>query len=270
MASVSDYLRLNQQPAGGQIFCVKGTRKVALDLGAADVVQSCDVCLDVSQVYFERSAAWARTKNTPKARGEAIKLDPMVDRGVSGIQNHALNLERSMPQESKIAIAAREFIRRAFPNGAEGITKLAHAQESVAVADLVKQCKDPQGLAPLVATLGLTPLVVHLEELAPKFEAAVRKSARPETTWSEVKAAAADAHERYAQLFAFIIGKYNLQTPEHVEARTELLRPILEQDRRVTEARRLRRPIVDVDPNTGEPVVAPTEPTAPADPVDHG
>jgi hypothetical protein len=48
-----------------------------------------------------------------------------------------------------------------------------------------------------------------------------------------------------------------------------LLQPILDQDSRVAEARKLRRPLTDVDPNTGEPVPAPTDPTTPAAPTDH-
>jgi hypothetical protein len=272
MASVSDFLFLNQQPAGGLVFCVKGTRTAAVGLDLPEVVKSCDVCLEAADVYYDQSVAWERTKNTPKARGdgEAMALDVLVDRGVSGVHTHAVNLDRAMPPESEVAMAAREFIRRAFPNGAEAITKLRHAEESVAVSKLVKDCKDPKRLAPLVATLGLTPLVNHLGELSVRFDAALRKSVPAETSWSEVKAAAAEAHERYAQLFAFIIGHYNLQTPEHITARTTLLKPILDQDYRVAEARRLRKPVVDVDPNTGEPVPMPTEPATPPAPTDHG
>jgi hypothetical protein len=72
------------------------------------------------------------------------------------------------------------------------------------------------------------------------------------------------------QLVALIAGKYNLQTLEHIAARVALLELIMEQDARVAEARKLRRPVPDVDPNPGEPPVTPTEPTTPAEPVNPG
>jgi len=54
MASVSDHILLNQQPAGGLIFCVKGTRTVAVEFDLPDVVKSCDVCLEVAEGYYDK------------------------------------------------------------------------------------------------------------------------------------------------------------------------------------------------------------------------
>jgi hypothetical protein len=266
MYSVSVLFNLYQQPPGGVIYCVEGTKQAAVRLQATDVVQSCDVCLEVARMYLDRNAEWERTKNTSRARGEgeAMALDPLVDRSIAGIYNHVENLARSLPKDHELAVAARELSRRAFPNGAEGYTKLPHAEELVEVKNLIKRSDDPNDLAPLVQKLGVTPMVENLRELAVKFEAALRKLFPGETTWDQLKAAAADCHERYVQLVALIAGKYNLQTPEHIAARVALLGPIMEQDRRIAEARKLRRPVPDVNPNTGEPVVTPTEPTTPA------
>jgi len=100
------------------------------------------------------------------------------------------------------------------------------------------------------------------------FEAALRKSPPSEITWGKVKAAGAEAQERLAELVAKIAGMFNLRTPEHATARAALLGPIMFQNDRVAQARKFRRPVVDVDPNSGNDVpVTPTEPTTPSGPT---
>lgn len=272
MRTVGLIFNIYQQPAGGMIFATQSTRAVAVELGDTAIVESCDTCLQAARAYYDRDAQWQRTKNAPKARGdgEAIALDPLVDRAVSGLFNHAENLTRSLPPDHDLLVVAREFNRLAFPNGAEGITKLNHPEEAVAVNELLRRFDAGNDLAPFVAKLGLAALVEGLRVLGVKFDAAVRKSTPGETTWDQVKEASADAHERYVQLIALIIGKYNLQTPEHVKARTALMAPILKRDTEVAEALKHRRPVVDVDPATGDPIPAPADPASPTPPVDHG
>ncbi|MCU0689927.1 MAG: DUF6261 family protein [Polyangiaceae bacterium] len=272
MHTVSVLFNLYQQPPGGVIYSVEGTKQAAVRLNLPDVAQSCDACLESARAYLDRNGQWERTKNTSKARGEgeARTLDPTLDRSVAGIYNHVENLVRSFSKDHELAVAAREFSRLAFPNGAEGITSLPYAEELVAVKNLIQRSDDPDDLAALVDKLSLKPMVENLRELAVKFETALRRVFPGETTWDQLKVAAADCHERYVQLVALIAGKYNLQTPEHIAARVALLGPIMEQDARIAESRKLRRPVPDVDPNTGELLVTPTEPTTPAEPVDPG
>ena len=51
---------------------------------------------------------------------------------------------------------------------------------------------------------------------------------------------------------AMIVGKYPRSTPEHVANRTALLGPILQQNEAIRAYLRSRRPVQDVNPETGE------------------
>jgi len=258
---------------GSLLFGLKGARAAAVELDVPEIAAACDKATKAAQEFYNVNAAWERTKNQPKSKGEgeAVALDPLVDRGVTGLQDAASVPVRSLPKEHPLAVAGRAFLKNALPNGAEGITKLPHAEELVAVQQLIKRCDDPNDLRPQVQSLSLSPLVENLRGLAVRFEAALRQPARGETSWDKLKATGFEAQECMLELVAKITGTFNLRTPEHIDARTKLLFPIIEQDDRIADSRKQRKPVTDVDPNTGEPVVTPpADPTDPANPVDHG
>lgn len=273
MESVRDLFDMYEHTPGSLLFGLGGTRAAAVKRNLPEIVASCDTALAAAQTYFNTDAAWERTKNQPKAvgDGEAAALDPQIDRVVTGIQETAANLIRSLPEGHPLAIAGTEFLRKALPNGAEGITKLRHPEQLVAVQQLLGRCSDANDLLPYVQKLGLAPLVERLRELCVRFEAALRNPSAGETTWDKLKAANFEAQERLAELVGKITGTFNLRTAEHIQARRDLLSPIMQQEERIAEARKQRRPLTDVDPNTGEPVVTPpANPANPVPPVDHG
>lgn len=271
--SVRDLFTMYEHTPGSLLFGLKGVRAAAVKRDLPQIVAACDKATNAAQQYYNTNAAWERTKNQPKSKGEgdAVALDPLVDRGVTGMQDAAYVPVRSLPKEHPLAVAGRAFLQKALPNGAEGITKLAHAEELVAVQQLIVRCDDPKDLKPHVQTLGMSALVENLRELSVRFEGALRQPARGETSWDKVKATSVEAQECMLELVAKIVGTFNLRTPEHIEARAEMLFPIIEQDDRIAEARKQRRPVIDVDPVTGDPVVTPpvgpTEPTEPVVPV---
>lgn len=268
--SVRDLITMYEHTPGSLLFGLKGVRAAAAKRDLPQIVQACDKATKAAQEYYNVNAAWERTKNQPKSKGEgdAVALDPLVDRGVTGLQDAAYIPVRSLPKEHPLAIAGRAFLQNGLPNGAEAITKLAHPEELVAVQQLISRCDDPKDLRPHVQTLGLSPFVENLRELSVRFEVALRRPAQGETTWDKVKATSFEAQECMVELVAKIIGTFHLRTPEHIEARTDLLFPIIEQDDRIAEARKQRRPVIDVDPVTGDPVVTPPAgPTGPVEPV---
>lgn len=273
MESVRDLFDLYDHTPGSLLFGLKGTRSAALKRNVPEVVSACDTAIEAALTYYNVNAAWERTKNQPRSKGEgeAIALDPLVDRGVTALQDAATIPVRSLPKDHPLAVAGREFRKKGLPNGAEGITKLAHPEELVAVQQLLNRCDDANDLGPYVEKLAMSPLVEHLRKLAVQFEAALRSPAIGETSWDKVKVTGIEAQERLGELMAKIVGTFNLRTPEHIAARAELLFPIMEQEERIAEVRKLRRPVTDIDPDTGDPAVGPpAEPTEPVPPVDHG
>jgi hypothetical protein len=273
MESVRSLIGLYEFTPGRAIFCVQGTRKEATKRQLPDLVAVCDVTLDASHKFFDATAAWERTKNVPKARGEgeAVALDPLLDKAVSGLYDGAANFSRSLSANHDLSVLAQQFTRKAFPRGPAGITTLAFEDESVAVKNLLKRCDDPQDLGSFVAKLNLSPFVEEIRARSVQFEAALRKTSPAEISWGKVKEAGAETQERLAELVVKIAGTYNLRTDEHIAARAALLGPIMEQNERIAQARKHRRPVTDVDPSTGlDTPTQPTDPTQPTQPTDHG
>jgi hypothetical protein len=71
-----------------------------------------------------------------------------------------------------------------------------------------------------------------------------------------VRAAEAQGQNMILQVVALVLGKFRGTTDKDSEMRSLLLQPILAHDAAVQECMAARRPIQDVDPETGELVEA--------------
>jgi hypothetical protein len=266
MESIRLLLDLYGFTPGRMVFCVQLTKEAAQQRKLSEIVVACDVALEAARGWMGTLAAWERTKNAPRARagGDAAALDPALDRAVSGIHDVADNHVRSLSQRHPLALAAQEFLRKAYPSGPAGITSKSFEEELAAVQELLGRFGTDGDLATYVKDLSLQPFVQELELRATEFEAALRKAGAAEVAFGKVKEADALAQERLAQLVVKIAGMFNTQEPEHVQARRDLLGPIMEQNQRIGEARKRRRPIGDVDPTTGSTLpVSPSGPESP-------
>jgi hypothetical protein len=87
--------------------------------------------------------------------------------------------------------------------------------------------------------------------------------ALPRTTRETLREAEQRCQEVLEALVGLIIGHFRLHEPENTAGRDHLLEPILQQNAAIRAARRLHRPRIDVDPETGEELPAPG-PDAPA------
>lgn len=269
MESLGNLFRLYVFTPGRIIFAANQTKKAAEALGNQAVASACAPAIAAARAALSARDAWSRTKTEPTARGGgmALVLDRNVDRTVSGIQRCAVNYIESFDPSHEAAVTAKEFIRKAFPEGAEAVTKLVHEEELAQVKKLRTRFDDPKDLEPYIESLKLELHIETLDKLIPEFENALSDQKKGEITYDKVEAAGADAQEKLCQLVAKIVGEYNLSSPEHVRARTALLEPIMDQNTRIGRSRRRRRSATDVDPNTGEekvPVATPAAPAAPA------
>src|SRR5690606_28997816 len=144
----------------------------------------------------------------------------------------------------------REVLQKLFPRGVAAITSQAFEDQDASVEALLEELEGP--LAKHVQALGLTPLVKQLGEVRRAFHDALQSDDTDRITYDEVVGAENVAQETLSQLVVLIAAKYRKSDVASTQRRGQLLAPIIEQNERIVEARRRRRAVTDVDPETGE------------------
>jgi len=100
--------------------------------------------------------------------------------------------------------------------------------------------------------LGLSRRVARIETLEPHYRSAVADPANT-VAFTEVKKARLQGQSLLLQAVALVLGKYPSDGDADVAARDRLLAPILRQNEAIRDYLRTRRPVVEINPDTGEP-----------------
>jgi hypothetical protein len=263
----SNMMDVFQLPAGRRAYALAAVlaaaKKAKVELGDA-----AKAAVAANEACRAREKAWDASGATGKSSAVSAKLrriDARVDKSVSGIRDTlAAELEDlDADEDTQTADRLRECLDRHFPNGAAAYTKLAHVEEHAAVTTLVADLRKEHG--DLVKLLGLERRLTRLSALLPKYKTEIDASNAGATiTYKDVVLAREAAHEAMCSLMAVVAGRW--WRPEDAATRASLLGPILQQSEKVAEARRGRREVEDIDPETGDPV-APSAPAVPAPPA---
>ena len=105
----------------------------------------------------------------------------------------------------------------------------------------------------------LAPFVGRLKTLSPKFRESLKKETSREVSYDQVREARAVGQEAMLRVVAKILGDLPGSESQEALARQSLLGPVMNQNRRIAEAFSSRRPVTDVDPETGEEEPEPEE-----------
>jgi hypothetical protein len=255
MTQVADLVQIRKLTPGRAAFAARLVRDLVHDGGEQEIAAEANQLITSAHAALTKRRAWAKGRaaaSAARAGGKAVELDNQIDRLVSAIYNNAQSFLRSMNEKEPEAVKAQELVSELFPRGAIDITHRAFEDEAAAVNLLVK---DLQGrLASHAETLGLTPLVRQLASANATFTDALGQTPAGTVSYDVVTAAENDTQELLAGLVISIMSKYRGTEEAAVTRRSQLLAPILEQDARVADALRRRRPVADVDPDTGREV----------------
>lgn len=256
----SNLMDVYQLPAGRRAYALAAVlaaaKKAKVELG--DVAKA---AVAANEACRARDKSWDATGATTKTSAVSLKLrriDARVDKSVTGIRGSMVAELEDMDVEDdpQTADRIRDCLDRHFPAGAAAYTKIAHVEEHAAVTALVADLRKEH--ADVVKLLGLERRLARLAALLPQYKAEIDASNVGATiTYKDVVIAREAAHEAMCALMAVIAGRW--WRPEDMATRAALLGPILQQSEKVAEARRGRREVEDIDPETGDPV-APTPP----------
>ena len=248
---LSDFFKLYVLSTGRRIFALRRMRDQALRLGATEIVARIVMVLAHDATTRRLDLAWSGARRRRGSGGAVSAMDNRMDRALAGLRDLIRSLASAATASDPIHGQVQELLDAIFPAGVRAITNLPVIDQLAAVETIVELLQGD--LAPLVAALNIQPQVQRVIELAGEYRAVIEAS-ESQVTYPEVDSARRTGHELFCSVIALVISTYHRSDlAEHLEARAALLGPVLEQNEAVRVYLRSRRPIVDVDPVTGEP-----------------
>ncbi|MRG93551.1 DUF6261 family protein [Polyangium spumosum] len=234
---------------GRRLFALYQVRKLALVAGHSDVVLHVDEAITHDKDTRALEAKWAGRKLTTYSP-EARQLDIYVDAAITAFRDGAEAQIRASAPDDPLAEAAQKMLTVLLPKGAGGVTSLPFVEELAEVNRILDRVAQPD-YNTLVTELGLTRQVARLKNLEAQYRAAIEGPGGV-LTFAHVKDARAKGQSLMLQAVALILGKYPSDNEADVKARGALLEPILVQNEAIRKYLRERKPIEDVNPETGE------------------
>ena len=214
------------------------------------------------QLQIEVEANWLQNKGIQPTRPEAPKIDAPADVCVGHIRDGLAKGAAMEPtpgddpndpdvqEEARIQKAAQALINQHFMEGATTITAQPYEEQLARMKRLYEALKRPENDF-LVAALGLALHVRRLGRILPVYRKALTKVGLRAVSFDEVTETRKASHEAACQVVVAIL---SLPDPA---ARARLLGPIHYQQGLMAKARAEKRPLKDVDPETGRETDAP-------------
>jgi hypothetical protein len=244
-----EFVSLSDIPTGRRIFAHRKVLERADPLTMRDLIAHVKKAIahDLQTLQVELSR-----RGAPQARFglEAVRLDGLLDRSVTGLDGFFDSFIRICGPDNEIGAAATELRNTVFPTGVRDITSLPYIQEDAAVDAILTRLAEPHMQALLAKLPGTDTLIALITARHAEYHAELRKDEdRP--SQEEMREMQHRGHQYLKGTVILILG-HHVRTEDEVTT-NHLLEPIRQQVLDVREARQRRRPVLDVNPDTGEP-----------------
>lgn len=261
--SVQPYLKFRQLPTGRRIFALQQMLVEARKLEWASLVTFLEDAIRQARQTLELELRWYVTRDDRSVkRGDAVVLDVQID-GQFGAMESIAKAQAVGDTSDPDVKAAQDFVQAVFPLGLTAITQQDFEAQLQHMDLLVERFQGD--LRGAVEQLGLQKQVGRLVPLVEQFRAELAKAKEP-LTFNQVRAAQQEGLERFAAAVVQVLGTYWDRDETSTARREALLAEANRQDELVAESLRRRRPVLDVDPDSGnevdEPQPAPVAPAA--------
>ena len=242
---------------GRRLFAFRECLDVLRALGESVIASLVEEAIahDMKTMTLER--AWERSKQASKARGDASRLDNTIGKVLGAIRKALTSRITISEKDDPAVVAANEIIATIFPRGIRPITRLPFEDKLAVSQTIVGRLEGD--LADRAAAAGIEEHVARLKSLNEDFAEELRKTVARETGFDALEAARTRGNLFVRQIVAKTLGEYTQVTEEDAERRAAVLKPLLDQVERLRQARRARRAIHEVDPDTGEEIPSVTE-----------
>ncbi|MDC3960155.1 hypothetical protein KEG38_40240 [Polyangium jinanense] len=233
---------------GRRLFALFQVRKAAVAASLVDIAKHVDAAITHDMETRALEAKWVARKPTTYSP-EAKQIDIYVDAAITAFRDGTDAQIRASAEGDPLAEAAQKMLAVLLPKGAGAVTSLPFVEELAEVQRILSRVDEPDYKA-LVTELGLTRQVARLKDLEAKYRAAIEGPGQ--LTFAQVKDARTKGQSLMLQAVAMILGKYPSDSEADRKARGALLSPILVQNEAIRRYLRDRKPIEDVNPETGE------------------
>ena len=246
---------------GRRLFALQEVKKLAVAETFTTLASHCDIAIEHDLATRVTEARWAGRKTGAQYSPLAKQLDISIDTAISALHDGLESEAKNSAPDDPLGQQAETLRQTLYPNGIAGVTALNYIDELAEVERILRTVKSAEW-APVITTLGLSRRVARIETLEPQYRSAVADPANT-LAFVEVKAARTRGQSLMLQAVAIILGKYPSDSDADLAARGKLLAPILRQNDAIRDYLRARRPVVDINPDTGEPEATPEVPAPP-------
>jgi hypothetical protein len=248
-AELGSLIRLNVFTTGRRAFALRQVKLIAQKQGFAELEAHCDAALKHEELTRGIELRWTGQPVTPNNNPAVRHIDALVDRTLGAIRDQAVTQTIGAPPDDPIHQNVELFLRRVFPLGVHAVSTLPYIDELEAADQIAKLLRGE--LSALVRELGLAQLTERLADLVAQYREALEATPESVMDWGKVRAVQAEGQGMLLEAVCIILGKHRGRTPQGTASRAVLLGPILKQNEAISQYVRLRRPVVDVDPETG-------------------
>jgi hypothetical protein len=259
----TDLIDLYVFPTGRRIYAQRQVLAVASELGISALAGRLEANIASDRATRDRELQWAGHDSRKHAAG-APAVDAEVDRAISALSATTDARLIAFAPQSEVGKAALRVQRRIFPMGVQAITSLTYVEEHETVSTILGLLGPGGELADDAKTLKVEDLVERIGEINQRYGQVIRKRDEKDVTHDGIRKAQAEGQRNLLRVVAWILGHYQ-DDEEDLEARLALLGPIVRENEAIRIHRKNRRRPTDVDPETGEEIVDPTNPAVTGD-----
>lgn len=254
VGSLLQYFSLIHLTTGRRIFALNAMLGVALEHKLHQLVEPIEDAIAFNRDLFGLEERWDTVRdNRSTRRGDAVIVDNKLDQTLHAIATVASG-HASGDIDTPHLRAGKHVLEKLYPNGVTAITQQSFEDQLESVVHLLKKCDDDRGLSDDIRLLGLEDRITQIKALTSQLRVELEKKPQAEVTWDKVRAAQLEGHERYVGNVALVIGTFWRRTQEHTDLREELLSEANRQSKIISDSRRRKVPVLDVDPETGEEI----------------
>jgi hypothetical protein len=259
----TDLINLYVFPTGRRIYAQRQVLAIATEREITLLVRQLVANIAADQATRDLELQWAGHDDRKHALG-APAVDAELDRAVSAL-SETVNLKLvAFGSGSKMGQAALRIRQRIFPMGMQAITALTYVEQHEAVSTLLRLLGPGGDLANQVEILRLDDLLERIGEVNERYGKLLSTGNIRDVTHDKIRKAQATGQRNLLRVAAWILGHYQ-DDDRDLEARLTLLGPIVRENEAIRVHRRNRRRPTDVDPETGEEIIDPTNPPVTGD-----